>query len=89
MSLQRMPSGLRKINRVPMPIPKATLSGYVIVMGFLVLLFVRALLSFSENPLTTVLILIIILVVIVLVTFIFVKLFVGLDRHREVPPHYG
>ena len=83
MSLEFMPSGLRKINRVPMPFPKATLTGYIIVMAFLVLFFVRTLLSFSENPLVAVLILIIVLAVIALVTFIFVKLFVDLDLHRE------
>ena len=78
-----MPSGLRKINRVPMPFPKATLTGYIIVMGFLVAFIVGALLSFSENPLLAVLILIIVLVVLALVTFIFVKLFVNLDQDRE------
>ena len=66
-----------------MPFPKATLTGYIIVMGFLVLFLVGVMLRFSENPLVAVLILIILLVVIALVTFIFVKLFVGLDQHRE------
>src|SRR3989304_3360574 len=78
-----VPSGLRKINRVPMPFPKATLTGYIIVMGFLIAFFVGALLPFSRNPFLALSILIIILVAIALITLIFVKLFVGLDQHRE------
>ncbi len=78
-----MPLDLRLLRRVPMPFPKATLVGYIIVMGFLVLFLVRILLFFSENALLTISILIIIVIVIVLITFIFVKLFTGLDQHRE------
>ncbi len=78
-----MSSDLRKVVSVVNPMPRATLSGYIIVMGFLVLFLVGTILRFSENPLVAILILIVLLVVIALVTFIFVKLFRGLDQHRE------
>ncbi len=74
---------LNKIRRVPMPFPKATLTGYIIVMGFLILFLVRILLFFSENSLLAISILIIIVIVIVVVTFIFVKLFTNLDQKHE------
>ncbi len=79
------------IRAVPFPMPKPTLIGYIITMGFIVAIFIRVLFSFSENPLATVIIAIILLTVLVVVTFIFVKLFVGLDRKRESVsrPAYG
>ncbi len=71
------------IRAIPPPMPKPTLIGYIITMGFIVAIFIRVLFSFSQNPLTTIIIVIILLAVLALVTFIFVKLFVSLDRKRE------
>ncbi len=74
---------LSKIRAVPVPLPKPTLIGYVITMGFIVAFLVRVLFSFSENPLATIILVIILLAVAAVVTFIFVRLFLGLDRKRE------
>ncbi len=75
--------GLRNIMAVPLPLPKPTLIGYIITMGFIVAILVRVLFSFSENPLATIIVVIILLAVAAIVTFIFVRLFVGLDKKRE------
>ena len=78
-----MHSGLSSIRTVIFPMPKRTLIGYIIVMGFLVVIFIKSLFSFSENPLATTIVSIILLSTMAVVTFIFVKLFVGLDQKRE------
>ena len=75
--------GVGSIRAVPLPMPKPTLIGYLITMGFIVAIFVRVLFSFSENPLATIIVIIILLAVAAVVTYIFVRLFVGLDRKRE------
>lgn len=75
--------GLSTIRAVPLPMPKPTLIGYIIIMGFIVAIFVRVLFSFSENPLATIVIIVVLLAVAAVVTFIFVKLFAGLDQKRE------
>jgi len=75
--------GVSSIRAVPLPMPKPTLIGYLITMGFIVAIFVRVLFSFSENPLATIIVIIILLAVAAVVTYIFVRLFVGLDRKRE------
>jgi O-antigen ligase len=58
----------------PLPLPRKTLIGYVITMAFLLGLFVRVMLIFSENPLVAVLVLIILVAFIALVTVVFLKL---------------
>jgi len=75
--------GLSTIRAVPLPMPKPTLIGYIIIVGFIVAIFVRVLFSFSENPLATIVIIVVLLAVAAVVTFIFVKLFAGLDQKRE------
>jgi hypothetical protein len=67
-----MSSGLSKVIRVyPLPLPRKTLIGYVITMAFLLGLFVRVMLIFSENPLVAVLVLLILVAFIALVTVVF------------------
>ena len=75
--------GVSSIRAVPLPMPKPTLIGYIITMGFIVAILVKVLFSFSENPLATIIVIIILLAVAAVVTYIFVRLFVGLDRKRE------
>jgi len=75
--------GVSSIRAVPLPMPKPTLIGYIITMGFIVAILVKVLFSFSENPSATIVIVIILLAVAAVVTFIFVRLFAGLDRKRE------
>ncbi len=75
--------GLSNVMAVPLPLPKPTLIGYIITMGFIVAILVRVLFSFSENPFAAIIVVIILLAVAAVVTFIFVRLFVGLDKKRE------
>ena len=75
--------GVSNIRAVPLPMPKPTLIGYIITMGFIVAILVKVLFSFSENPLATIIVIIILLAVAAGITYIFVRLFAGLDRKRE------